>query len=152
MAVDHLLELLVELLALGEEVVQLDLSEDRPQRRLRQLGGGVHVVLDLDDRLDRPHGAEVHHGVHFHRDVVAGDDVLRRDVQHHRPQAHLDEPLNRPQDEDDARTLWVRIDPAEGEHDAPLVLVEDVDPLEDQDHDHEDRDDDTEGDLWHKPP
>ena len=43
----------VQLLALGEQLVEVRLAEDAAQRRLRQLRGGVEVVLDLDDRLAR---------------------------------------------------------------------------------------------------
>ena len=44
-------QLLVDLVARGEEVVQLHLAEHAPERRLRDLRGGVEVVLDLIDRL-----------------------------------------------------------------------------------------------------
>ena len=80
---------LVQLLALGEQVVELRLAEHAAQRRLRELRGGVEVVLDLDDRAWRGSiDAEVDDRVDLHRDVVARDDVLRRHVVHHRAQAH----------------------------------------------------------------
>ena len=66
----------VELLALGQHLVQLVLAEHRAQRRLRELAGGHQEVLHLDDRLLRVDDAEVDHRVHLHRDVVAGDHVL----------------------------------------------------------------------------
>ena len=50
-AVDHQLQALVELLAVGEQIVQVALADDRPQRGLRHLGDGEAVVLDLDDRV-----------------------------------------------------------------------------------------------------
>ena len=49
-AVDHQLQALVELLAVGEQVVQLALADDRAQRGLRHLRDREPVVLDVDDR------------------------------------------------------------------------------------------------------
>src|SRR4029077_13138982 len=63
----------VDGLALGEQLVHLRLADDRPQRGLRLLGYGEHVVLHVDDGLDRVHHAEVHHGAHPDADVVPGD-------------------------------------------------------------------------------
>ena len=48
--VDDLLEDRVDLVALGEQLVEQVLAEHRPQRRLRDLRRGDHEVLDLDDR------------------------------------------------------------------------------------------------------
>ena len=96
---------LVQLLALGEQVVELRLPEHAPQRRLRELRRGVQVVLDLDDRPARLHHAEVDDRVDLHRHVVARDDVLRRHVEHDRPQADAHHPVDRAEDEDQARAL-----------------------------------------------
>ena len=51
--------LLVDLLALGQQLVQLGLAADAPQRRLRDLRGGEKIVLDLDDGAVRVDHAEV---------------------------------------------------------------------------------------------
>ena len=76
---------MIDLLALGEQPVELDLTQHRSQRRLGELAGGVVVVLDLGDRFARAHDPEVDHRVDLDGDVVAGDDVLRRDIVHDRP-------------------------------------------------------------------
>ena len=61
----------------------------RPQRRLRDLRGRDHEVLDLHDRVLRVDDPEVGDRVHAHRDVVLRDHLLRRDVQRDRPQVDL---------------------------------------------------------------
>jgi hypothetical protein len=53
---------------------------------LGQLAGRLIVVLDLQDGFLRVHHTVVDDGVHLHRDVVAGDDILWRNVQHTRAQ------------------------------------------------------------------
>ena len=84
--VDDLLQLFVESLALGEQLVELGLAEHRAQRRLRDLRGGDEEVFDLDDRFLGVDDAEVGDRVDAGRDVVAGDHLLRRDVEGDRPQ------------------------------------------------------------------
>src|SRR5262249_31189066 len=137
--VDDPLERDVQLLALREELVQRRLAEHAPQRRLRELRGRVEVVLDLDDRLVRLDHAEVHDRVDLYRDVVLGDDVLRRDVVNDRTQRDPDHRLDRPEDQHEAGTLGPGRKAAEPEGHRALVLLQDVDPLEDEEKQDEDR-------------
>ena len=51
--VEDLLQLLVQPLALRQQVVELDLAEHAAQRRLRELRGRVEVVLDFHDGAAR---------------------------------------------------------------------------------------------------
>src|SRR6188508_3355545 len=57
--VDDLLQVLVEPLALGEQLIEIRLAEHRAQRGLGDLRGGEQEVLDLDDRLVRVDHPEV---------------------------------------------------------------------------------------------
>jgi hypothetical protein len=86
--VDDALQFLVEVLALGEQGVELGLAEHGPQRGLRDLGRRLQVVLDVDDRGVRVHDAEVRDGIHTGGHVVAGDDVLRGDRVRDRVEGH----------------------------------------------------------------
>jgi len=61
--VKHLLQSLVDLLALGQQLVEFVLAEDGAQGGLRQLRSGLHVILDLDDRELRVHHTSVDHRV-----------------------------------------------------------------------------------------
>src|SRR3990172_4994328 len=45
--INNPLEICIDLLALGQKVVQLALAQDTPQRRLCNLGGGVKIILHL---------------------------------------------------------------------------------------------------------
>ena len=49
--VEDALDVGVELVALGQHLVELVLAEHRAQRGLRELAGRLLEVLDLDDRL-----------------------------------------------------------------------------------------------------
>jgi hypothetical protein len=80
LVIEDLLDIAVELVPLGQHLVQLVLAEHRSQRRLGQLAGGERVVLDPVDGLLGLDHPEVDHGVHLDRDVVARDDVLGRHV------------------------------------------------------------------------
>ena len=72
--VDGLLDRLVELLALGQQRVELGLAEHRAQRRLRDLRRRLQEALDLDRRARRVDHAEVADRVDLGRHVVARDD------------------------------------------------------------------------------
>ena len=106
--VDDPLQDRVDLLALREQLVERVLAEHRPQRRLRDLGGRDHVVLDLDDRRLRVDDPEVRDRVHAHRDVVLRDHFLRRDVQRDRAQVDLDHLVDDRDQEEEPRPLRLR--------------------------------------------
>ena len=89
MQVEHLLQLLVDLLPLREQVVELQLAQCAAQGGLRQLRGRVEEVLYLDYGALGVDDAEIDHRAHLEAHVVAGDDVLRRDVARHGAQVHL---------------------------------------------------------------
>ena len=57
--VEHLLDVEVELLALGQQLVELVLAEHRAQRGLRELAGRLEEVRHLDHRLRGVDDAEV---------------------------------------------------------------------------------------------
>jgi hypothetical protein len=125
--VDHLLQHLAQVLALGEQLIEVGLAQDAAQRRLRLLARGVEEVLHRDHGLLRVHHPEVHNRVHLDRDVVARDHVLRRHVEHHGAQAHPHHAVDRPGHDDEARALRPRQHLAQPEDDTPLVLVQDLD-------------------------
>src|SRR6202035_3944200 len=78
-AVDDGLDALIEVVAVGEDLVEVDFAEDGAEGGLGDLRGLVDVVGDFDDGLDRVDDAKGDDGVDLEGDVVAGDDVLRRD-------------------------------------------------------------------------
>ncbi|MNC40922.1 hypothetical protein D3C75_896640 [compost metagenome] len=123
--VEHLLDVGVEPLALGQHVVQLVLAEHRAQGGLRQLAGRRLVVLDLDDRLLRIEHPVVDHRVDLHRDVVTGDHVLGRHIQHDGAQIDAHHLLDAGDEDDQSRSLDLP-EAAELEHHPALVLAQDA--------------------------
>src|SRR5687767_4254843 len=136
--VEHRLDVDIELLALGEQRVELMLAQHGPQGGLRELAGGLEEVRHLDDGVARVDDAEVDHRVHFHRDVVARDDVLRRHVEHARAQVHAHELLDARDDHDQPRAEHA-LETSQEKHHRALVLAQDLDRQREQDdaEDHE---------------
>src|SRR4051812_46345201 len=143
--VDDLLEGLVEALALGEQHVEVGLAEHGAQRGLRDLRRRGAVALDLDDRPDRVDDLEVRDRVDLRRDVVAGDEVLRGDVERDRAQVDAHHAVDAGDELDDARPLLAE-QAAEAEDDRALVLAQDADRRAGEGGD--ERDDDDERDEY----
>ena len=78
--VDRLLELLVDRMLVGEQVVELVLEQRRIARCVvwATPEDGLTVVVDGDHGLDRVHDAVEDGRLDADRDVVLGDQVLRR--------------------------------------------------------------------------
>ena len=102
------------------------LTQHRAQGRLRHLARGIHGIRDLENRLAGIDDAEIHHGIHFHRDVVASDHVLLRDIQHNDAQIHFAHLLKNGNDDNDARALDAG-EAAQAQHHTALILVEHLD-------------------------
>ena len=60
-----------------------------PRRRLGDLRCGTVVVGHVDDRGIWVQDTEIGHRVDAHGDIVAGNDLLRWDVERHRAQIDL---------------------------------------------------------------
>src|SRR4030042_1798782 len=67
--IQDLLQLGVQFLPLGEEVVEFDLAQHAAQGRLRQLGWGIEIVLNVDDRFEGLYDSEVDDSIDFYRYV-----------------------------------------------------------------------------------
>src|ERR1700758_557427 len=79
--VKDLLQLGVNLFALGEDGVQFELAYQAAQSGLRELRSCVQVVLHLRKGEIRVDYAEVADRVYFYGDVVASDYILRRHIE-----------------------------------------------------------------------
>src|SRR5580658_3823248 len=73
--VKDLLQLGVNLFALGEDGVQFKLAYQAAKRRLSELGSCVQIILDLREGKICIHHAKIADGVYLHRDVVARDYI-----------------------------------------------------------------------------
>ena len=93
----------VDLLGLGERLVERVLADDRAQRGLGDLVDRGGDVLDRDDRAHRVLDAVVRHRRDVDADVVPRDDPLRLDRHRHDPQRHAPDVIDERDDEDQAR-------------------------------------------------
>ena len=99
------LQPLVDVLALGQQLIEVGLAEHAAQRRLGDLRRRAEMVDDLDDGVVRVDDAEVDDGVHLDRDVVARDALLARHVHRHRAQVDLHHAVDDRQEDEQARSL-----------------------------------------------
>src|SRR5208283_4034378 len=129
----------VELVAMAQHLVQLHLAQHRTQRGLGKLGGLVDVVGDLDGGVVGIHHVERDHRVHFQGNVVAGDDVLGRNLEHLLAQREAHYLVDGPENQDDTRPLGRPQDAAQTENHTALILLQDLDgveKVENDNHDH----------------
>ena len=121
--VEYVLNIGIELVALGQHLVEVMLAEDPAQCRLGELAGRRKVIADLDDRafgIDHP---EINDGTHLDRDVVAGDHVLRRNFIDDNAQIDTHHLLNERHQQKEAGAFRPRVT-AECEYDATLVFAQ----------------------------
>src|SRR5262245_17201161 len=146
--VEHVLDVGIELVALGQHLVEIVLAEHPAQRGLRKLAGGGEIVVDLNHRALGIDDAEIDHGVDFDRHVVARNHVLGRHLVDDHAKIDPHHLLHQRHEQEEPRSLGAGVTP-EGEHDAALVFAQDPDRREQDDHD-EDRQkgDGGEGKHW----
>ena len=70
-------DVIVQLLALRQHLIQFVLADNGTQRCLRQFARCLVEILDLDDRFFRIDNTEVDDGVDFYGNVVARNHILR---------------------------------------------------------------------------
>src|ERR1035437_2758242 len=142
--VEDLADVQVDLVGLGQGLVQGVLADDLAQGGLGDLVDGGVDVLDSDDGFDGVDDAEVGDGGDVDADVVAGDDALRLDGHGDDPQRHPVQHVGERDDEPEAGVAGAA-DPAQPEQHALLVLLDDPrgqGRAEQQQHDDDDDDDD----------
>ncbi len=116
------------------------LAEHGAQRRLRQHVGGGQIVLHMDDGAFRVDHVEIEDRVDLHRDIVAGDHVLGRDLDD--PDAQVDPHhfLEEGRQQDQAGAPYP-LEASQGEDHAPLIFAQDPDRRsgDDDGDEHDDR-------------
>jgi len=120
------LNVVIELVALGQHFVEIVLAQHRAQRRLRQLAGGHPEILHLVDRAGRIDDPVVDHRVDLHRDVVLADHVLAGHVLGHGADIHAHHLLDEGDQDDQARPGRARISAERIDHGA-LILAQNLD-------------------------
>jgi hypothetical protein len=132
--------MMVWIFRLTEKLIEFDFAEDGTQRSLCKLRGLVDVVSDLDGGVVGIDDVERDDGVHFERDVVAGDNVLRRHFEHVLAERDADHLIEGTEDEDDSRPLGHGQSAAQTEDDTALIFAQDLDGVEQIENDNSDDD------------
>src|SRR5258708_407760 len=143
-AVDDGLDADVQGFAVSQETVEVDFAQHRAQGGLSKLRGLVDVVGYFDDGLGGVNYAEGDDGVYFQRDVVAGYDVLRGNLHRFLPQTDANNLVERAEDPDDAGALGCFLHASQSKDNAPLVLFEDVEGVDQVEEDYDDGEEDRE--------
>src|SRR6266478_939876 len=124
--IENDLQFAVDLVTLGENFVQVKLSDDAAQRGLRQLRSGVLKICHLRQRQIGIHHTEVTYRVYFNRDVVVGDDVLRWNVQRFETQADAIERFDRPENKIHATAFGHWQQTPEPKNDSAFPFFDDI--------------------------
>src|SRR5581483_701038 len=138
--VEDALQAEVDLVAVREQLVELHFAEHGAQRGLRELRRLVAVVVHRDHGAHGIADLEEDDRVHLQGNVVARDDVLRRDFERLLLQRHAADAVHRLEYEDDARTLRPAEHASEAQDHAALPLVQDLDAAQQVDNDDSDDD------------
>src|SRR3989344_3596466 len=125
LGVEYLLDVDVQPFSLSQQFIKFVFTEHRTQGGLRQLAGGHEKIFDLNDCLLWIKYSEVQDCIDFDRDVIAGDHILRRDVEDDGAQVDPDHLLDHRNQQDQAGALDLP-EASELEHHPTLVLAQDA--------------------------
>ena len=142
MRIEDALQAQINFVAMSQQFVKFLFAKHRAQSGLRELRRLVGVIRDFHDGLVGIDHAQKNDRVHFQGDVVASDDVLRRNFERFLPQRNTHHAVDRTEDQNYAWTFCRAHQAAETEDDAALVFGQDLDGTQQID----DEDDDGHGD------
>src|ERR1700693_3916430 len=111
----------VNFVAVSEQFVEFLFAKHRAQSSLRKLRSLVNVVRNLDDSLIRVDHAQKNNRVDFQRNVIASNDVLRRNLERFLPKRNAHHAIDRAEDQNYAWTLGVPLQASQAEDDAALI-------------------------------
>src|SRR5262249_27636395 len=141
----------VELVTRGQEFVQLNFTQHGTKSGLGKLLGLPVVVLHLDYGLRGIDHPPINDGIDLQSNVVAGDDVLRGDLQSLLAEIDANHAVDGGKNQNDARSLGVRQQAAQPEDHAALILAQDLDGINDvqqKDDDYGEQEDLHSASIW----
>src|SRR5260370_27127940 len=127
--VEYDLKFGVDFIALRKNFIEFELSDDAANGGLRELRGRIRVVLHLRKRAVSVDHAEVANGVDLHRDLVARDDVLRRNFEGLNSHVDVVESLDGPENQVYTGGLCFRNQASEPKDHAAFPFFNDVDGI-----------------------
>ena len=80
-------------------------------------------IRNINNRLDGIKHTEIDHRTHLHRNVIAGNDILRRNIKRYRPKINLDHFIN-PRNQDNKPWPFCPNNPSKTKNHSPLILPE----------------------------
>src|SRR6266404_742684 len=117
----------IDFVAVSQQFVEFLFAKHRAQSGLRKLRSLVGVIRDFNHGLVGIDHAQKNNRVNLQGDVVAGDDVLRRNLERFLPQRNTHHAIDRAKDQNYAWTLCRAHQASEAEDDAALVFGQDLD-------------------------
>src|SRR5580704_4722260 len=130
--VDHILDLVINAGRIRQQLIETETPDHVADRGLADLIDGVKDILDGDHRLFRIGDVIVGHCRDIDRDVVFGNDLLRRDLHGDGTKGHTHHLLDRYKDQCQSGTANAR-KPTEQEYHPAFVLLQDAQRYEDID-------------------
>src|SRR5439155_17960936 len=124
--VDDLLQLLVDRLALREQVIQGGLAEYTAQRRLRHQRSGFEKVLHFHDGGLRIDHAKINNRIDRHRHVVTRHYLLPFDADGDDAQIHSDHAIDNRDEKNQTRPFRAE-QFSEAKNHAAFILAQDAD-------------------------
>lgn len=127
LGVDDFADLGGDFVAFAKDFVEVEVAGDVAEGGLGESAGGVAVIGGFEDGFLGVDDASIDDGVNIDGDVVAGDDLLFRDVHRGGADVDLDHFVDVRNDDAEAWVQGARI-ATEAEDNAAFVLVDDADP------------------------
>ena len=149
--VNYLLELLVDLVAVNEQLIQIRLAQHRSQTCLRNLPGSAIIVFHLDDGARGVEDAIVRHGIDPNSDIVSCDRLLGRDVQGDHSQVYLHHAIHERDDQKDTWSLG-SLQSSQAKDYAALIFLHNLDCAGHEDDQQDDGRDEKKQDISHSAP
>ena len=141
MRVEDALQPQINFVAMRQQFVEFLLAQYGSQSSLRKLRSLVGVIRNLHHGLIRIDHAQKNNRIHFQGNVVAGDDVLRRNFDRLLSKRDAHHAVERSEHQNHARPFGRTQQTSEAEDDAALIFSQDLDGTQQVD----DNDDDTNG-------
>src|SRR4029077_10870289 len=110
----------------GENFASTKLTDDTALRGESQVRRSATTICDVRPRQIGIHNAEITYRVHFNRDVVVSDDVLRRNVERFEAQTDAIKGFNGPENKIHSAAFGLRQPTSEPKNYAAFPFFDDI--------------------------
>src|SRR4029453_6642784 len=123
--IEHVLNIGIEPVPLGQHRVEVVFAQHPAQRRLRELARRYKIIVNLNNRPLGVHDAKIDDGIHLDRDVIAGNHVLSWHFIDDNPKIDPHHLLHKRHKQEKSRPLRAGVAP-QREYDPAFVLTQDA--------------------------